>query len=124
MPVFAKRNACFWHPLACLLTKNMLHHANRKAINKKLKYNTKVMGLANERNWKSKYEELNAYILEHKHLPSKKKQENRNLVNWWKYNRKLVNRGTISQEHLELLRDLAAMRETSLWETGQPGEEL
>ena len=96
----------------------------RKAINKKPKYNTKVMGLARERNWKSKYEELKAYILEHKHLPSKKKQENRNLVNWWKYNRKLVNRGTISQEHLELHRDLAAMRETSLWETGQPGEEL
>lgn len=83
----------------------------------------KVMGLAHERNWKSKYEELKAYILEHKHLPSKKKQENRNLVNWWKYNRKLVNRGTISQERLELLRGLAAMRETSLWETDQPGEE-
>ena len=83
----------------------------------------KVMGLAHERNCKSKYEELKAYILEHKHLPSKKKQENRNLVNWWKYNRKLVNRGTISQERLELLRDLAAMRETSLWETDQPGEE-
>ena len=68
------------------------------------------MGLAHERNWKSKYEELKAYILEHKHLPSKKKQENRNLVNWWKYNKKLIKQGKLDPDRMMLLQELSEMR--------------
>ena len=42
-----------------------------------------------EQNWQEHYAQLLAYVREHRHLPDKRKVENRGLLNWWKYNRKL-----------------------------------
>lgn len=42
----------------------------------------------NERNWMANYNALKEYIYANRHLPDKRKVENRGLLNWWKYNKK------------------------------------
>ena len=48
-----------------------------------------------EVNWRNNYALLKAYIEEHGHLPNKKRVENRGLLNWWKYNQKLIRAGKL-----------------------------
>lgn len=64
-----------------------------------------------ELQWREKYNLLKAYITEHHHLPDKKKQEQRKLVNWWKYNKKCAKSGKMSDERKRLLQELSDMRE-------------
>ena len=64
-----------------------------------------------EQNWLDKYALLMAYVQEHHHLPDKRKVENRGLLNWWKYNRKLVRRDLLDEEHTRLLEQLGRMRD-------------
>ena len=69
------------------------------------------MATKNEQKWHENYERLKAYIVEHHHLPDKKKVENRGLLNWWKYNRKLVKQGIMDSERMALLEQLSDMRD-------------
>ncbi|MCF2658251.1 MAG: helicase associated domain-containing protein [Parabacteroides sp.] len=69
------------------------------------------MATKNELKWQEKYEQMKAYILEHRHLPGKRNVENRGLLNWWKYNRKLINHGQIDPERQRLLAELGNMRD-------------
>lgn len=69
------------------------------------------MTTRNEQKWHENYERLKAYIVEHHHLPDKKKVENRGLLNWWKYNRKLVKQGIMDSERMALLEQLSDMRD-------------
>ena len=46
--------------------------------------------MKNEERWLLNYNLLREYILEHHFLPGKKKVENRGLLNWWKYNKRLA----------------------------------
>ena len=71
------------------------------------------MGIINDTRWQENYEQLRAYIIAHRHLPDKKKVENRGLINWWKYNTKLIKQGKISAERHQLLIELSGMRELS-----------
>ena len=64
----------------------------------------------NEQRWQENYELLKAYIVEHHHLPDKKKVENRGLLNWWKYNQKMKRQGKLTSERIGLLTDLSNMR--------------
>ena len=54
--------------------------------------------MKNETRWLENYEQLKLFIQEHGHLPNKKKVENRGLLNWWKYNQKLIRRGALDEE--------------------------
>ena len=63
-----------------------------------------------EVNWRNNYALLKAYIEEHVHLPNKKRVENRGLLNWWKYNQKLIRAGKLSAEKVLLLKELGDMR--------------
>ena len=63
-----------------------------------------------EVNWRNNYALLKAYIEENGHLPSKKRVENRGLLNWWKYNQKLIRAGKLSAEKVLLLKELGDMR--------------
>ena len=63
-----------------------------------------------EVNWRNNYALLKAYIEEHGHLPNKKRVENRGLLNWWKYNQKLIRAGKLSAEKIQLLKELSDMR--------------
>ena len=69
------------------------------------------MATRNEQKWHENYERLKAYIVEHHHLPDKKKVENRGLLNWWKYNRKLVKQGIMDSERMAMLEQLSKMRD-------------
>lgn len=74
-------------------------------------YKTKMKVSKREQNWQEHYAQLLAYVREHRHLPDKRKVENRGLLNWWKYNRKLILQGKLDAYHIQLLDQLSRMRE-------------
>lgn len=45
--------------------------------------------------WNTRYAELKAYIEEFGQLPDKHRVDNRALLNWWKYNRRLLKNGKL-----------------------------
>ena len=64
----------------------------------------------NEEKWRDNYERLKAYVEAHGHLPDKRRVENRGLLNWWKYNRRLDKQGSLNAERAALLQELSEMR--------------
>ena len=64
----------------------------------------------------SHYKALRCYLEANHQLPDKKKVENRGLLNWWKYNKRLLKTGRLTEERLELLRQLNALRYNKLLE--------
>ena len=68
------------------------------------------MAIANEIKWQTKYQQLKEYVEQHHQLPDKKKVENRGLLNWWKYNKKLAKLGKLSEEKLRVLQELSDSR--------------
>ena len=69
------------------------------------------MATKNEQKWQVNYEQLKDYILEHHQLPDKKKVENRGLLNWWKYNKKCIKLGKLSEYRVNMLQILSDMRD-------------
>lgn len=63
-----------------------------------------------EDTWLLNYARLMAYVVEHKQLPDKKKVENRGLLNWWKYNMKLVKQGKMDSTRCQMLEILSNAR--------------
>lgn len=68
------------------------------------------MAMINDMKWQGHYDELKAYLVEHRQLPDKKKMENRGLLNWWKYNKKLAKSGKLTDERRQKLAELNALR--------------
>lgn len=68
------------------------------------------MSTVNETKWLAKYLQLKEYVEQHHQLPDKKKVENRGLLNWWKYNKKLAKQGKLSEGKLRMLQDLSDSR--------------
>lgn len=68
------------------------------------------MATVNETKWLAKYQQLKDYVGQHHQLPDKKKVENRGLLNWWKYNKKLAKLGKLSEEKLRMLQELSDSR--------------
>ena len=69
------------------------------------------MATKNEQKWQENYAQLKRYIEEHRHLPDKKKVEFRGLLNWWKYNKKLIKQGKPDKDRMMLLQELSDMRD-------------
>ena len=67
--------------------------------------------MKNEERWLLNYNLLREYILEHHFLPGKKKVENRGLLNWWKYNKKLIKSGKLDAERTKMLEKLSQLRD-------------
>lgn len=67
------------------------------------------MATNNEQKWQENYAQLKRYIEEHRHLPDKKKVEFRGLLNWWKYNKKLIKQGKLDPDRMMLLQELSEM---------------
>lgn len=61
-------------------------------------------------NWNMKYNELKAYLKEHHQLPDKKKPDNRGLLNWWKYNRRLAKKDLLPLDRFIKFQKLNEMR--------------
>ena len=68
------------------------------------------MATVNETKWLAKYHQLKDYVEQHHQLPDKKKVENRGLLNWWKYNKKLAKLDKLSEEKLRMLQELSDSR--------------
>lgn len=68
------------------------------------------MAMDREETWNKKYQALKAYVEEYKQFPDKKKVENRALLNWWKYNKKRMKQGAMTEEKQALLIELSSMR--------------
>ena len=64
----------------------------------------------NRERWFVNYHLLKQYIEEYGHLPNKHVVENRGLLNWWKYNKKLLKQGSLDEERTHLLDILSKMR--------------
>ena len=69
-----------------------------------------IMAMDREETWNKKYQALKAYVEEHKQFPDKKKVENRALLNWWKYNKKRMKQGAMTEYKQALLLELSNMR--------------
>lgn len=63
-----------------------------------------------EDKWNANYDALKAFVETYYHLPNKKKVENRGLLNWWKYNQRLIKQGKLAVERVQLLSELSKMR--------------
>ena len=68
------------------------------------------MATVNETKWQARYQQLKDYVEQHHQLPDKKKVENRGLLNWWKYNKKLAKLDKLSEEKLRMLQELSDSR--------------
>ncbi len=67
--------------------------------------------MKNAERWLVNYGLLKDYILEHHFLPDKKKVENRGLLNWWKYNKRLMKQGKLDADRIKMLEDLSRLRD-------------
>lgn len=63
-----------------------------------------------EDKWNANYDALKAFVETYRNLPNKKKVENRGLLNWWKYNQRLIKQGKLAVERVQLLSELSKMR--------------
>lgn len=68
------------------------------------------MAMDREETWNKNYQALKAYVEEHKQFPDKKKVENSALLNWWKYNKKRMKQGAMTEDKQTLLLELSNMR--------------
>lgn len=68
----------------------------------------------NEAKWRSNYQQLRRFIEENGHLPNKYKIENRKLLNWWKYNQRLIKQEKLTENKTMLLKELGKMRNNTL----------
>ena len=66
---------------------------------------------ARERTWHDNYARLEEYIIANGHLPDKRCIDNRELLNWWKYNRKRALAGLLDERKKHLLARLSHMRD-------------
>ncbi|MGM9687548.1 MAG: hypothetical protein ACI3YD_00720 [Alloprevotella sp.] len=63
-----------------------------------------------EVNWLFKYKHVWTFVQMHRRYPSRHHPEEHVLLNWMKYNRKLINRGMLSEERVKLLKKLDELR--------------
>ncbi len=62
-----------------------------------------------DENWQNGYRALYLYVETHHHLPNKNIMDGRWMLNWWKYNKKCMKRGTLTEEQIRMLEKLKGM---------------
>ncbi len=62
-----------------------------------------------EEQWKEKYDNLWKFVSENHRGPSRHRIEEKDMLNWLKYNRKLLNRDALSPEKKEAILKLKAL---------------
>lgn len=60
----------------------------------------------NEESWHANYEALKAHVIETGHFPNKHDR----LLNWYKYNAKLIRQAKLSEERERMIHELENMR--------------
>ncbi len=61
-------------------------------------------------NWHFKYRHVWTFVQIHRRYPSRHHPEEHVLLNWMKYNRRLINKGLLSEERIQLLKKLEELR--------------
>ena len=64
-----------------------------------------------DEHWLETWEAYMADLKKNKHRPSKYHPEDRKLVNWLKYNRKVRNKGLLSESRMKKLEELLKVAE-------------
>lgn len=54
-----------------------------------------------DENWDAEYDQFMAFLQEHKCRPSKYRVEEHQMLNWYKYNKKRLSRGCMSEKRKE-----------------------
>ena len=67
--------------------------------------------ITQDERWLSKYNEVKAFIETNKRNPSKFIPEERGLRNWIRHQQKLVNKGELKEERVEIYKELLALME-------------
>lgn len=68
------------------------------------------MATKSDSNWLANYESLKQWTLSHGHFPNRAKVEGRGLLNWYKYNAKLIKQGKLPPDREQLIHALEDMR--------------
>lgn len=61
--------------------------------------------------WLSKYNEIMSFMEENHRRPSKYSPEEKDKVNWWKHQQKLMNAGELKSERVDKFKELFALGE-------------
>lgn len=69
------------------------------------------MGKIQDAHWTQHYEELVAFVKTNKRYPSRHHPEEHRLLNWLKYNRKMINKGLLRDDRRLLMNELQSLRE-------------
>lgn len=64
----------------------------------------------NRERWYQNYEAFRLWTLEHGHFHNRAKIDGRGLLNWYKYNAKLIKQGKLSPEREQMILDLENIR--------------
>lgn len=67
--------------------------------------------MTQEEKWMKNYQEAMRFLEENKRKPSRYVAEERNIRNWWKATKKLMNAGTLRPERVELFQKLLELGE-------------
>lgn len=70
-----------------------------------------MKGYKRDMTWYHNYDDVVAYVEEYKRRPSRHYAEDHHLFNWIKYNKKMMRRGRMSQDHQEVFKELLALLE-------------
>lgn len=64
-----------------------------------------------ENNWIRNYNKLKHFVQNNKQLPSKNAIKNRGLLNWWKYNNKLIRTDKLCKEKIAMLAEIKRLKD-------------
>lgn len=67
--------------------------------------------MTQEERWLTRYNEVKTFIVTNKRNPSKFIPEERGLRNWVRHQQKLVNKGELKEERVEMYKELPALME-------------
>lgn len=67
--------------------------------------------MTQDERWKAKYNEIMAFMAENHRRPSKYYLEERNNCNWMRHQQKLMGKGEMKEERVELFRQLLEVGE-------------
>lgn len=67
--------------------------------------------MTQDEKWQTRYEEVVAFIETNHRNPSKFIPEERGLRNWVRHQQKLVNKGELKEERVEMYKELLALME-------------
>lgn len=67
--------------------------------------------MTQEERWQVQYEQMMAFMEENHRRPSKHRLEEHDMLNWFKSNKKMLNKGVFPEERLERFRKLLELAE-------------